>query len=69
MGLRADGVPRWMLAVSHPMAWRRRSSVLGARSEASSMREQWGPRRRTIQRPRNWTKGSGQRTARLMMVW
>ena len=28
-----------------------------------------GARRRTIQRPRNWTKGSGQRTARLMMVW
>ena len=36
---------------------------------SSSMREQWGDKRRTIQCPRNCTKGSGQRAARVMMAW
>src|ERR1700721_1828258 len=46
--LRADVVPRWMLAVSHPIARSSRSSMSGARKEASSIREKSGARRGAV---------------------
>ena len=51
-----SSVPMWMLAVSLPMASSKRHSLRLVPSAFSSMREQWGDRRRTIPCPRICTK-------------
>src|SRR5437870_7022494 len=58
-----------MFAVSQPIANNRRHSSRFFGNRLSSMREQCGERRRTIHRRRTWTKGSGARTARLIIAW
>ena len=56
-------VPRWILAVSRPIAWSSFSSSFVLGSDPSSIRLQSGARRRISQCLLTATKGSGTRTA------
>src|ERR1017187_1913253 len=67
--LAARPLPRWMLAVSQPMAFSNRSTSCSLGSAESSIREQSGASRRTIQRFCSRTNGSRHRTAQSRILW
>src|SRR6185369_12866358 len=59
----APALPRWTLAVSHPMACTRQVASCSSGRSESSIFAQSGASRRTTQRRFTRTNGSGQRTA------